>query len=265
MARRCLIAAVASGLVFTAEANASAVKITATAVSGWVVTGSPARITGTVAPHPAGVRLTLQQRQGTGWISLATGGLGAGGTFSFRARPAKNGLATYRVVAAKDTSFTGSSAEVKVRVLHWAYLGSIEQFQYVNPIVGDLSLEPIVVHGVHYDHPVTMDAGCFNGYDGSAWVDFPLERRYEQFTATMDLGGSATTGSTATYNLVGGDGKKLASGSLAFGDAPKKIKASVTGEYRLRLVINVPDPTGASGCGTSYTQVVFGDAQLLGP
>jgi hypothetical protein len=258
-----------SGLVFTAGAGAAGqttrVKITATATAGWVAAGSPARITGSVTPHPAGVQLALQQRQGSGWLTLATRSAGAGGGFSFIARPAQNGLATYRVVAASDTSFTGSSASVKVRVLHWSYLGSIEQFEYVNPIVGDLSLEPIVAHGVRYDHPVTMDAGCFNGYDGSAWVDFPLERRYELFTATMDLGGSATTGSTATYDIVGGDGKKLGSGSLSFGEAPKKVSASVEGEYRLRLVINVPDPTHAAGCGTSYTQVVFGDAQLLGP
>ena len=35
--------------------------------------------------------------------------------------------------------------------------------------------------------------------------------------------------------------------------------------YRVRLRINVPDPNNAAGCGINFTQVVFGDAQVLGP
>jgi hypothetical protein len=35
--------------------------------------------------------------------------------------------------------------------------------------------------------------------------------------------------------------------------------------YRLRLRIHVPDPTGAAGCSSNFTQVVFGNPEILGP
>jgi hypothetical protein len=38
----------------------------------------------------------------------------------------------------------------------------------------------------------------------------------------------------------------------------------LTAPLVLFTVLNVPDPTGAAGCGTSYTQVVFGNPQILG-
>jgi len=40
---------------------------------------------------------------------------------------------------------------------------------------------------------------------------------------------------------------------------------SVAGEYRLRVWINVPDPYHTGGCSSTFTKVVFGDAELLGP
>jgi NPCBM/NEW2 domain len=266
---RRLTVAVLGSLVCAAAAAAAgtgtSVKIAVSTPTPWTVVGENVGISGTVSPHPAGLELTLQHWYGSGWLPVGTTAARADGGFTFRYRATKPGASIFRVVTSKETGVAGASGKVAVRVFRWRYLSDIEQFQYINPIVGDLSLEPITAGGAHYAHPVTMDAGCYNGYDGSAWVDFPLERRYELFTATMGLGGYATTGSTATYDLVGGDGKKLASGSLAYGGAPQKVKVSVEGEYRLRLVINVPDPTHAAGCSTSFTQVVFGDAQLLGP
>ena len=58
--------------------------------------------------------------------------------------------------------------------------------------------------------------------------------------------------------------ESVAAGSLVTG-AATKLRVSVSGEYRLRLRINVPDPNNAAGCSTTYTKVVFGDAELLGP
>jgi hypothetical protein len=259
-----LIASLAVATGAAAGGSAQGVKI-AVSAPPWVLAGTNLGITGTVTPHPAGLQLTLQRWVGTGWLQIGTAAPRADGAFAFHLPTAKQGASRYRVVTPKDSGFAGTSADLAVKVFHWSYLANIEEFQYVDPIVGDLSLDPITASGVHYEHGIAMDPGCYNEYDGTAWVDFPLQRRYETFTAAMALGGYATTGSTATYDIVGGDGKKLASGSLAYGGAPQKVRVSVSGEYRLRLVITVPDPTHAAGCGSTYTEVVFGDAQLLGP
>jgi hypothetical protein len=244
-----------------AAAGAKRVKITLEAAP-WAVAGKNVRITGTVTPHSRAVALTLEQRQGTGWKPAGQRAAAPDGRFTFVAQPSKLGLATYRVVTLDRSS---ASEPVHVRVLHWSYVDDIDEFAYLRPIVGDLAMGAADASGVHFGHSIAMDAGCYNGYGGSAWVDYPLERRYEMFTATVGLGGSATNNSTATYAVLGGDGKQFASGSLVFGGPPQQIKANVAGEYRLRIRINVPDPTNAGGCSTSYTQVIFGDAQLLGP
>jgi hypothetical protein len=254
-------------LAFAADGGASsgskAVKIAATA-SRWVVVGNHVRVSGTVTPHPAGLTVTLEQRRGTGWLSLGEQPVSANGTFSFSAEPSKVGLATYRVVTAKDSGYAGSSARVPVRTLHWEYLTSIESFAYVRPISGNLTTGPIVSDGVRFEHPVALDPGCYNQWSGSAWIDYLLERQYQLFSATVGLDDQTPAGVTATYTVLGGDGKKLASGSLVPG-AATKIKVSVGGEYRLRLWINVPDPNNAAGCSSYFPHVVFGDASLLGP
>jgi len=247
-----------------ARPSATHVTIAASAVP-WMVAGDRLGVRGTVTPHPSGIQLTLQQWYGSGWKSLTDGAVRADGGFTFSLRPDKAGSTAFRVVTAKGTDFSGASDRVPVKVFKWSYMGNITAFQYVDPLSGEVSLEPNVSNGVHYDHAVSMDAGCYNQWSGSAWADFPLQRLYERFTATVGLGGGATTGSTATYRLVGGDGKQLASGSLTFGAPAQKISVSLEGEYRLRMWINVPDPTGAGGCSNQYTQVVFGDAKLLGP
>ena len=253
-------------LVFVPTANANRsttpknVQIAASAAS-WIAIGSHVGITGKVAPHPAGIQVTLQQRRNTGWISIGDKSVRSDGSFSFVTHPDKAGVANYRVVASKGTNFVGTSARVPVRVLHWSYVANIEGFYYVEPIVGDMSTAPIVSNGVHYEHPISLDAGCYNGWGGSAWVDYPLERQYEMFTATLGLGGQPT-GLTVTYTIIGA-GQKLAAGSLVTGTSTK-IRFSVSGVYRLRLHVNVPDPTNAAGCSTAFPQVVFGDAELLG-
>jgi NPCBM/NEW2 domain. len=238
------------------------VTITASAVP-WMVVGSHLRITGTVKPHLAGVDLTLQQQKDGGWFSVADKTVDGNGDFSFITRPNRVGQKNYRVVTAKGTDFVGSSARVPVRVLHWTYLGNSQAFYYVAPIVGDLSTQPIASNGVHYEHPISLDPGCYNSWGGSAWIDYPLERQYEKFTAIVGVGDTVPTTMTLTYTLIGA-GKKLASGSVVAGHSTK-INVSVEGVYRLRFMINVPDPTNAAGCSPTFPQVVFGDAQLLGP
>ena len=227
----------------------------------WTVVGTHVGVKGTVTPHPAGLQVRLQQRKGTGWLTVGAGQVRADGSFALVTQPDRVGIATYRVVGA---NFTGESDRVPVRVLHWVYVGSVPGFAYAPPISGEVTLDPIKSAGVNYQHPVSMDAGCYNQWGGDAWVDYDLARQYELFTATVGLDDAAPAGSTATYNLIGGDGRKLASGSLVMGSATK-IHVSVAGEYRLRLRVNVPDPYNAAGCSTTYTKVVFGDAELLGP
>jgi hypothetical protein len=260
-----LLAAAVPVVVSSAAAgtSAKAVRIDASA-SPWTVLKSRLVISGRVTPHPAGLELTLQQRQGSGWLSVGDKAVRANGAFSFVAAPGKPGLATYRVVTAKGTDFVGSSASMPVRVLHWRYVTSIETFAYITPISGNLATTEIVSDGVRYEHPVALDPGCYNQWGGSAWIDYLLERQYKLFSATVGLDDATAPGQTATYSVIGGDGKKLASASLTHG-AATKIKVSVDGEYRLRLWVNVPDPNNAAGCSTYFPHVVFGDAQLLGP
>jgi hypothetical protein len=168
------------------------------------------------------------------------------------------------VVTTKGTNYVGSSASVPVRVLHWSDVGSIDTFYYTHPISGDVSFDPIGSAGVSYAHPLSLDAGCYNQWGGSAWVDYVLDRQYETFAATVGIGDGAPTADTATYKIIGGNGVKLATGSLVVGKSTK-LRLALSGVYRLRLWINVPDPNGAAGCSSSFTKVVFGDAQLLGP
>ena len=162
-------------------------------------------------------------------------------------------------MAAKAGSVAGNSAPIVVRVYHWSYLSD----QYTRPFAGDLMTDPNTAHGVSYDHVITMDAGCYNAWNGDAWVDYILNKRYQLFTATVALSDAAPQNSTATWSVWGG-GKVLASGSLVNG-AVNQVKVSVANMYRLRLKINVPDPTGAAGCSSNFTQVVFGNPEILGP
>jgi hypothetical protein len=234
------------------------VQITAASAAPWVVAGSSVGITGSVKPHAAGLGLALQQRVSGGWATVATKTVG-GGTFSFLAKPKGPGTATFRVVAVKGGPFAGNSAPVPVKVLQWSYLSD----QYTRPVAGDLITDPNTAHGVKYDHVISMDAGCYNAWNGDAWADYILNRQYQQFTATVALDDAAPPNSTATWSIWGG-GQVLAHGSLANGTV-QQVKVPVTGVYRLRLKINVPDPTGAAGCGETFTQVVFGNPELLGP
>src|SRR4029079_11260099 len=150
------------------------------------------------------ITVALEQRQGTGWLSVAEKPVRANGTFSFVAAPSKVGVATYRVVTAKSTSFVGSSARVPVRVLRWQYLTDITDFEYVTPTPGSGSLttDPIMSDGVRYEHPVSLDPGCYNQWGGNAWIDYILQRQYEQFSATVGLDDKAGSGATATYVVL---------------------------------------------------------------
>ncbi len=236
---------------------AKTVQITASAAP-WMELGSHVSITGSVKPNPAGLDLALQQRTAGGWATVATKTV-TGTSFGFLVKPKDPGSATFRVVAAKAGSVAGNSAPIVVRVYHWSYLSD----QYTRPFAGDLMTDPNTAHGVSYDHVITMDAGCYNAWNGDAWVDYILNKRYQLFTATVALSDAAPQNSTATWSVWGG-GKVLASGSLVNG-AVNQVKVSVANMYRLRLKINVPDPTGAAGCSSNFTQVVFGNPEILGP
>ena len=251
-------------LVFAPNAGAgggtrvASAEITA-AAAPWMAIGAGVAISGRVTPHLAGIRITLEREQGTAWRAISAEKSQSGGGFSFVNHPGKLGLATYRVVTSPGTSYVGASASVPVEVLEWTYLGKI----YARPAAGELSTDPIVSNGVTYNNQVALDAGCYNAWGGDAWIDYDLGRRYETLTATVGLPDSARAGSTASFRVLG-DGKTLASGNLVPGSSTK-ITVSLSGISRLRLFSNVPDPTGAAGCGTYFLQVVFGDAQLLGP
>jgi len=245
-----------------AAADRSAkVTITAASAAPWVAVGSRIAITGKATPHPAGIRVTLEQQGADGWQAVGTAGVRADGTFSFATRPSAPGPTSYRV-SASTGAFIGSSAPLRVKVLRWLYLADIDAFVYARPIVGDISTQPIKAGGVSFEHPVSLDPGCYNAYDGSAWIDYNLAGQYRMFAATVAIDDTAPSPKTATYTVFAG-GKTLASGSLSE-DGSKRISVSVDGMNRLRLRVNVPDPNHSAGCSERFTHVVFGDAELLG-
>ncbi len=229
------------------------------AAAPWIVLGAQLAISGRVTPHLGGIRITLERQQGTAWLPVAEGESKPYGGYSFLERPATAGPESYRVVTATGSSYLGTSASVPVEVLEWTYLASI----YERPGAGELNTDPIVSDGVTYQNPVALDAGCYNAWGGDAWVDYDLGRRYQSFTATVGLPDSARAGSTASFTVLG-DGKTLATGNLVPGSSTK-LTLSLSGISKLRLFSNVPDPTGAAGCSSYFLQVVFGDAQVLGP
>jgi hypothetical protein len=241
----------------TRLAGEGPVSLKASAAS-WIVLGSKVGISGKLTPHPAGTQVSLQLGTAGAWHTIGTSSVRGNGSFVFTMTPTSPGLATYRVVTGAGKTLA-KSANVPVDVYHWTYLGD----SYEHPAAGDLITDPVESNGVTWQHPVALDAGCYNAWNGSAWVDYHLGRQYETFTATVGLDEEAPDGTTATYTVVG-DAKKLASGSLVPG-AKTKIDVSLEGIARMRITINFPDPTGAAGCGIYFPKVVFGDAQLLGP
>lgn len=258
--------ALASGAAAGARHEGGAVKLTATSKTTWMEVKGHIRISGTATPHPSGLTVGLEQRQGTSWVSVGnTKPVGASGAYSFIATAGTVGLTGFRVVTRENSAVVSASASVPIRVLHWTpFLGNpIFADAIPDPGDGDLSTDAVSSHGVNYTDAFAMDPGCYNQWDGNAWVDYMLFRKYESFTATLGIDSGAPSDQTATYSLIGG-GKKLASGTLTYNSATK-IKVSLDGLYRLRVLINIPDPYHAAGCTLAFPQVVFGDPQVLGP
>ncbi len=257
-----LLAAALTLLVLASDADAGAragVRITASAAP-WAVVGSQIGIKGGVTPHVAGLSVALQQRQGRGWTTVQSTKIAPGGGFSFSAHPKGPGIATFRVVTAKGATAEGSSPTLAVRMLRWSYLAD----QYIqSPSSGELTTDPIAIHGVTYQHPVSLDAGCYNQWSGDAWINYPLKGKFESLTATVGIGDTADSATVASFAVVA-DGKQVAGSNLVYGQAIK-LNVPLDGVKRLQLRINVPDPTGAAGCSAFFPKVVFGDAQWLGP
>ena len=162
-------------------------------------------------------------------------------------------------MAAKAGSVAGNSAPIVVKVYHWSYLSD----QYTRPFAGDLMTDPNTAHGVSYDHVITMDAGCYNAWNGDAWVDYILNKRYQLLHRDRGPRRRRTAELDRDVERLGRrEGARL--GKPANG-AVNQVKVSVANMYRLRLKINVPDPTGAAGCSSNFTQVVFGNPEILGP
>ena len=163
-------------------------------------------------------------------------------------------------MTAKGATAAGSSPTVVVRMLRWSYLAD----QYIqSPSGGELTTDPIAIHGVTYQHPVSLDAGCYNPWNGDAWINYPLKGQFETLTATVGIGDTADSATVASFTVFA-DGKQVAGSNLVYGQAIK-LNVPLDGVKRLQLRINVPDPTGAAGCSAFFPKVVFGDAQWLGP
>jgi hypothetical protein len=240
------------------------VKIKASAPR-WTVVRGQIVIQGRVRPYPEGIELTLQQRRTGAWRNAGTRAAQGQGRFVFVAQPRKIGAITYRIVAAKGSGFVGASRKMRVRVLRWSFVGRIVAFRGRKAGMGEVSTRTIVASDVRYRRAVILDAGCHNRRGGRAWVDYAVKKRYKVFTASVALGGAATTGSTARYAVIGGNGKRLASGNLAYGAPAKEINVLVGRFYRLRLWMRDPASANPRLCAHTHTKVVFGDAKLLGP
>jgi hypothetical protein len=236
------------------------VTIAATSAEPYVIAGSSLGIKGGVKPHVGGVALSLQQHRDGGWFIVGAATSGANGAFSFTVQPKTPGLATFRVVAAKGTSYTGDSAPFPVQVVHWTYLANV--YVQMPRGTGELDTEAVKADGVTYQYPVALDAGCYNAWNGTSWIEYDLGKQDEALKATVAIADDALPGTTGSYAVVV-DRKTVASGNLVPGQSAK-INVPLAGASRLKLMANFPDPTGAGGCGTFYPRMVFGDAQLLG-
>jgi NPCBM/NEW2 domain len=240
--------------------TAQPVTIAASSAAPYVMAGGGIVIEGAVKPHVSGLALGLQQRRGDGWLTVGSATAHADGAFSFTTHPKTPGLATYRV-AARDTSYAGDSAPVPVEVVHWTYLANV--YIQMPRGTGELDTEPVKADGITYQYPVALDAGCYNAWNGSAWVNYTLGKRFEELKATVAIADDALQGTTGSYEVIA-DNKTVQTGNLVPGQSAK-LDISVAGVSRLKLLANFPDPTGAGGCSSFYPRMVFGDAQLLGP
>jgi hypothetical protein len=238
---------------------AQPVTIAASSSAPYVMAGSGIVIKGAVKPHVSGLALSLQQRHGDGWLTVGAATAGANGAFSITAHPKTPGVATYRV-AVKGTGYAGASPPVPVQVVRWLHLANV--YVQMPRGTGELNTDPVQAGGVTYHYPVALDAGCYNAWNGSAWINYTLGKKYQELTATVAISDDALPGTTGSYWVIA-DNKTVATGKLDIGQSAK-LDIPVTGVSRLKLEANFPDPTGAAGCSGFYPRMVFGDAQILG-
>ena len=149
---------------------------------------------GAVRPHVSGLALSLQQRHGAGWYTIGAATAGANGAFSFTTHPKTPGFATYRV-AAKGTGYTGDSSPVPVQIVHWSYLSNV--FVQMPRGTGESNTDAVKADGVTYQYPVALDAGCYNAWNGSAWITYDLGKSDEALKATVAIADDALPGTTA--------------------------------------------------------------------
>ena len=238
---------------------AQPVTIAASSAAPYVIAGDRIVISGAVKPHVSGLSLNLQQRRGDGWFTIDASTARPNGAFSLSARPKTPGLATYRV-AAKESGYMGDSAPVPVQVVQWTYLANV--YVQMPRGTGELTTDPVKADGVTYQYPVALDAGCYNAWNGSAWIDYDLGMKDQELKATVAIADDALPGTTGSYAVVA-DNKTVATGDLVLGQSAK-LDIPLAGVSKLKLMVNFPDPTGAAGCAGFYPRMVFGDAQLLG-
>jgi hypothetical protein len=239
---------------------AQPVTIAATSAAPYVIAGSGIVIKGAVRPRVSGLALNLQQRHGDGWLTIGAATARADGQFSFITHPKTPGLATYRV-AANVTGYAGDSAPVPVEIVHWLYLSNV--YVQMPRGTGELNTDAVKADGVTYQYPVALDAGCYNAWNGSAWINYTLNKD-EELKATVAIADDALPGTTGSYEVITDNKTVAARGTLVPGQSAK-LDISLAGVSRLKLLANFPDPTGAAGCSGFYPRMVFGDAQLLGP
>jgi hypothetical protein len=96
--------AVRTAAVAASSSSSSGPAVTARSVADVVVTGrggpgTTRTFTGRVVAASQGSPVSVQRRTGDGWVRVANGVVGTGGTFQLRVRTATYGNARYRVVA----------------------------------------------------------------------------------------------------------------------------------------------------------------------
>lgn len=90
--------------------------------------------------------------------------------------------------------------------------------------------------GTRYGHTITMGSGCNGGDGGDYWIDYATDRQWSTFTTTAGLSDESSASTKGTWTLLG-DGRPLASGTLALGQ-PTKVDVPVQGVLRLRLMMH---------------------------
>ena len=199
-----------------AASAASSFTVTARAGRTTLTLGHATQLKGKVSPARPGRSVTLQQRSGKSWKTLATTKLTDTSTYAFRLAPTAAGVKAYRVVKpAQGSRSAGVSPAVKVNVYRWHYVTDLPTVaeQRVDSWDVDADIAGITVH-----RSVLLDANSGDGTDGG-WFQTDLRGKCSTFQAQLGAAAGNPAGSTVGIKVSAEGDSSSQSMSTVFGPA----------------------------------------------